>query len=382
MILEAIKFCRFKGQNNEWAIEGKPLQKEYGQPVTFENINLIVGKNASGKTRTIDVIRVIADLISGDTEIANVIDYSDAIFELWFKNNSEKIYYLLEFKDSIIIQEYLEINGTYKLDRKKGDLYYQEIGRYLSLEMESDVLVISKINTKQQPFFEPLYNWAKSLNHYRFGTNLGRDSLYFGYEFDSIKKRGIDLKTNDKILLTFIKGKEDDNFEKMVIDDMLKIGYHISEISYSKFGQTPMFGLSIKENDIAEAVHQVDISQGMFRVLSLLIQLNYSLLSNKPSCILIDDIGEGLDFERAQSLIKLVMEKVENSTVQVIMTTNDRFVMNNIPLKYWSVIHRISKKSLFYNYRNSKEIFDEFNFTGLSNFDFLAYEYYYENLDN
>jgi hypothetical protein len=34
------------------------------------------------------------------------------------------------------------------------------------------------------------------------------------------------------------------------------------------------------------------MSQGMFRVLSLIIQVNYSVLAKKPNCILIDDIGK------------------------------------------------------------------------------------------
>ena len=96
---------------------------------------------------------------------------------------------------------------------------------------------------------------------------------------------------------------------------------------------------------------------------------------------MIDDIGEGLDYERSKSLIDLIIEKVKNSSVQVIMTTNDRFIMNKIPLKYWSVIQRVPKKALFYNYRNSKATFDEFEYTGLSNFDFLATEFYIEGFE-
>jgi hypothetical protein len=96
---------------------------------------------------------------------------------------------------------------------------------------------------------------------------------------------------------------------------------------------------------------------------------------------LIDDIGEGLDNDRSNSLIELIIEKIKDSSVQVIMTTNDRFVMNKVPLEYWSVIQRIPKKSLFYNYQNSKSTFEEFKRTGLNNFDFLSYEYYIEDFE-
>jgi hypothetical protein len=114
------------------------------------------------------------------------------------------------------------------------------------------------------------------------------------------------------------------------------------------------------------------MSQGMFRALSLFIQINYSLLASKPSCIVIDDIGEGLDYQRSSSIIKLLIEKAETGLVQLIMTTNDEFIMNGVPLEYWSVIERKSGISKLHNTFNTKEKFDQFEFIGLNNFDFFT----------
>ena len=97
--------------------------------------------------------------------------------------------------------------------------------------------------------------------------------------------------------------------------------------------------------------------------------------------MLIDDIGEGLDFERSTALIKLLIDKAKESAVQLIMTTNDRFTMNSVPLEYWSVIHRVGGKCRVFNYDNSRKIFDEFVYTGLSNFDFFATEFYEKGFD-
>ena len=157
MVLKEIRFIRNKGEKNEWRIEGKPDESGIAQPLTLENINLIVGLNASGKSRTVDAIRRIADLVSGEVKLSN-------------------------------------------------------------LE---------------------------------------------GMRFDTVQ---------------------------------------------------------------------------------------YSL-------------------------------KFENSTVQVIMTTNGRFTMNKVPLKYWSVIERLPKKSVFYNYKNSKEVFDDFDDLGLNNFDFLSSQFYIKGFE-
>ncbi len=118
------------------------------------------------------------------------------------------------------------------------------------------------------------------------------------------------------------------------------------------------------------------MSQGMFRALTFFIQLTFACMSNYSLCVLFDDIGEGLDYDRARDFISIFIKKVNNSNMQFLMTTNDRNVMNKIPLKYWTVIDRKKDESIFYNYNNSKDIFEDFRYTGLNNFDFLATDFY------
>ena len=120
------------------------------------------------------------------------------------------------------------------------------------------------------------------------------------------------------------------------------------------------------------------MSQGMFRALSLIIQVNYSLLASKPSCILIDDIGEGLDFERSSAMIQLLIDKASSGLVQLVMTTNDQFIMNGVPLEYWLVIERQPGLAKLHNIHNSKQVFEDFKFTGLNNFDFFSTQFYAE----
>jgi hypothetical protein len=99
-------------------------------------------------------------------------------------------------------------------------------------------------------------------------------------------------------------------------------------------------------------------------------------MTKYPSCILIDDIGEGLDYERSASLIKLIIKKVENTSIQLVMATNDRFVMNSVPIEYWSIIDREASHCKFYNQKNSAALFKDFELTGLSNFDFFSSGYF------
>src|SRR5438105_11020892 len=109
----------------------------------------------------------------------------------------------------------------------------------------------------------------------------------------------------------------------------------------------------------------------MFRALSVIVQLNYAYLARAPSCMLIDDIGEGLDFERSCGLIGVLVTKAQKHGVQVVLSTNDRFVMNSVPLEAWTILHREGGSTRVYNYANSREKFEQFKFTGLNNFDFF-----------
>ena len=81
-------------------------------------------------------------------------------------------------------------------------------------------------------------------------------------------------------------------------------------------------------------------------------------------------------------MIKLLISKAQTGLVQLIMTTNDRFIMNGVPLEYWSVIERTPGLAKLHNIHNSKEIFDDFKFTGLNNFDFFATQFYIEGFGN
>ena len=55
MQLKSISYAQFEGKPEEWSI------KDF----TFGDINLIVGKNATGKTRTLNIIKALGTLVSG-----------------------------------------------------------------------------------------------------------------------------------------------------------------------------------------------------------------------------------------------------------------------------------------------------------------------------
>lgn len=354
---------------------------------TFDQINLIVGKNATGKTKTLMAINALANLVSGDKEFT----YDTGRFEAHFTNKGKKITYILSYKNFIIVEEKYSENETLLLEReqgKEGRIRTEEIDGYLKFQIPDNQLAcLAKMDDIQHPFLKDLFNWGKNSRFYQFGTFLGKNHLVvFTKDFES---KIISPKDADNVVAMLKKGldRHSGNLKNKIVDEMNRVGFNITDI-----GISPAEGLTsnlqadfqcifVQETGLAGKTSQVHISQGMFRALSLIIQINVSLLDSEPSCILIDDIGEGLDYERSTTLINLIIEKTRNTDIQIIMSSNDRFVMNAVPIKYWCVIQREDGKCKIFNYRNSEKIFEDFKFTGLANFDFLKSEFYLKGFE-
>ena len=369
MLLESIEYTRLKGKSKEWCIKGRD-----DKPVHFGNFNLIVGKNSAGKSQTLAVIREIAGLFSGCQHLSEV-RYVSAKYRLSYKDGSDAYQYTLEYENKTVVHESLLLNGQEKINRANKQLYSEELGSWEQADISDNNIFVSLYNTKKYPYLEKLYIWGSSLRNSFFSNQLQKNYLVDNpavLEMVSPEE----LKDSALLLYHFNQGITlfGEIFEKRIIDDMKVIGYFISAISIQKTAYG--YALCVQESDQEDITDQLDMSQGMFRALSFLIYLNFAVLNKVSVCVLIDDLGEGIDFNRSGILMDFLIRAIDKSGMQIFITTNDRYIMNKLPLDYWSVVERHPKESVFFNYHNSKDIFDDFKYTGLSNFDFLATDFY------
>jgi len=86
MILKSIKY---KENLSDWTIQGSG-----NVPLNLGQINLVVGQNATGKTRTLDIIRLISDLISGRADASNIIRPEVGNYELLLQNGNDVFDYI------------------------------------------------------------------------------------------------------------------------------------------------------------------------------------------------------------------------------------------------------------------------------------------------
>jgi hypothetical protein len=371
MILKSITYKELENTSKHWEL----------QKLDLENINLIVGLNGIGKSRVLRVVNALALLFYNIQKVPYSSGYFDAIFE---GENNELIHYSVCIENSNIKNELLEINGEKFLERNEsstGKIKNLSLNQMVDFEIPLYQAAVTRRDKKQYPFLETLFEWANSMRYFRFNQEIAKNSFSLK-DLNKSTEEDFNLRETDKVIRAFTRGQKAFPyiFDNNIIRDFNSIGYSISSISLGplrsvKFEsqvESTIIGINVKETDLEAPTDQLNMSDGMFRALSIIIHVNLYQLENTPTCILVDDIGEGLDFERATSLIKLIIEKAQHSKFQLILTTNDKFVMNNIDLGYWNIIFRDKGVTSIKNKRNDPKIFEEFKYTGLSNFDFFS----------
>lgn len=373
MYLRQLTFRENEGKSIEWLIDNVNLNK----------INLIVGQNSSGKTRTLNALTDLVELLTGNP----LFTKNHGKYKVLFIH--EKINVILEFEyDAGIIQnEKLNWDGEKVLERDKlgsGTILYLGGKQKISLAFgisQNQMACFAKRDKLQHPFLEDIYSWALNMRRFDFSGNLGKYKYALKSNFE---EEEIDFRDTSASLVPvlFLAMEQYSEFREQLISDMNEIGYKLEDtgiIQYSEKynrAQQDRFAIYTSEAGLEKQVSQHDMSQGMFRAFSVLVRLNRYIMKGKTGCIIIDDIGEGLDFSRAKLLVNILVKKAEASGIQLIMSTNDSFIMNTVSIENWAVLHRDGNKISLYNYENSKEIFEEFKFTGLNNFDFFASEFF------
>ena len=381
MILKQFSYKENMNVNNSWTLNDFTLN---------DKVNLLVGKNAVGKTRTINRIAVLAGMIKGQVQLSlEIINSAD--FDMEFSADPYSYKYSLRTKNRNIDSEIFSIDGDEKLRRNSdgsGFIYYENERKNFDFHAtDNNPIVTYRRDALQHPYLENLHKWASELRCYYFGSSrdMGQNNVLATVNMEEFSLDEVNILESFRINELFINAKKEFGkiFTDIIINYMQEIGYEISSLAIEKNPYTAItvddkstiYMLCVKEQDRNAPTYQTAMSQGMFRALSLLIQITYSIMIGVSSTILIDDIGEGLDFDRSTKLIELLINIAEHSNIQLIMTTNDRYVMNKVPFKYWQLIDRKGEVCKIYNYQNAKDIFDEFKFTGLNNFDFLATDF-------
>lgn len=329
-------------------------------------VNLIVGKNATGKTRTLHTIDLLVKMITqkrnlnwgGQWEVVFENDKKEEI-KYQFSTSYQKQGVTFEkmcLDERLMLSRNRQYKDSVKIRNNNGtfDFIYPPDGK---------LIIHTNRDIKKYPYLDDIANWAEQSFGFKFG-NISPYSLLNQQEYD--------LLTAVEDIPTLFKSLKKEDKEQ-IISDFNKIGYDILDITVEDRGLYT--AIKVKEEGIRKLLPHFKLSQGMFRALAVIIYVQYLINRKKPATIIIDDLCEGLDYERATKLGKLIFEKCLKNDIQLIATSNDSFLMEAVDLEYWNILTRTGKKVSGLNSKVDSEIFENFKFTGLSNFDFFSSDY-------
>lgn len=376
MYLKTYRFNELEDTDRSWTVRQFDIDK----------INLFVGINSSGKTRIINTIDVLAKVLSGRMGLS----FEGASWSAVFEHGRHTYELEVAVTQKKVEKETLIVDGKILISRGangRGSVWFEGLKRAVEVSAKSDdLLLANRQDELQHPYLEPLISWADRVRLYPFSSDLGRRHLWFYRAISNgaeIASENVPMAVSDpnNVVEQYVKGFElfGDEFDRLILRDFGKIGYKCSAINADLFegieelektGRAPI-QLTVQEKGLKTVTRQLDMSTGMFRALAIIIHLNFLLLCKSKTTILLDDIGEGLDYERAAALVKLLINRCERNGIQVIMTSNDRFVMNAVDLRYWHLIWRNKSDVTVQDRKNSAKEFEDFSYLGLSNFDFF-----------
>ena len=373
MSLKSLSYSEYVGDPRHWTLE----QSDFAQ------INLVVGRNATGKTRLINVIGGLCKILSGQHTSA----YDSGSYQAEFELNAKQFVLDLEFSRGEVLSESLTVDGIQRLTRAadgSGEIFYEKENKAITFQIARNTIAIQqRRDVLQHPFVADLAAWAQGCHTYQFASAFGATLVGLTSLQASIAQVEGSFGAGDLVSTytrAFLMHKLP--LDQAIIADMRLLGYEISDVGSGDMREMaaglslpePIVGMYVVEAGREAKLPQMSMSQGMYRALALVIHLNVATFGKQRTLFLVDDIGEGLDFERSAALIDVLTRHSKQTGLQAIMTSNDRFVMNRVPLENWMLLRRTGSVVRSYTERNSAKEFANFKFLGLSNFDLFTSE--------
>lgn len=326
--------------------------------------NLFVGKNAVGKSRTIKHIAQAAAIISERESIDNLTKSGYAVS--LGHDNDTILYYQFAIIDGKVSKETLYVYSFGKSDKTviidRNETLSTINGETIN-PPQNKLIIHVRRDTIEYPVLETLITWASNVE----GLNFNE------LENDGDSNLDARIQSGGTDLFTMVRSFDEASKES-VVSKAAAVGYFMNDIVPVEVGSMLKVVL-FSEQGIKEPMFCSELSKGMFRTLYLLIYLEYLSNTQKPATLLIDDLCEGLDYERSTKLGKIVFDFCEKNDIQLIASSNDSFLMDVVDLKYWNIITREGSKLTAINQARYPELFEDFRFTGLSNFDLLSSDY-------
>lgn len=324
----------------------------------LSSVNLLVGKNATGKSLSLRAIHNITTFLQMKDYLMDSRSFEANLTFISQEAGDWKLEYSFKINEGVVEKEVLTVGDETLITRSKTGVKYKDE----TINPPSDKLVAQIRRDKDQfPEIEMLMLWAEGVvfvncseinAHTLLDTGKVQNVYSFSHLVDS-------LSATD---------------HKMVLDHAQTLGFNISSIKTVEAVKGVRL-VQIKEKSVANEMIDAQLSNGMLRTLYLLCFASVMKHNKKLSMLLIDDLGEGLDYRRSVALGKIIFDDCKQNGVQLIVCSNDAFLMDIVDIDHWQVLSRKNSRVTTINSQTHPGLFREFRMTGLSNFDLFSSDF-------
>jgi len=369
LVLTSFNAFEKKGRNFEIKINNFPIG----------DFNLLISDNAQGKTRLFRILNFISKLFIGKPRIISTKLEATFKFKAINKKMEEKVVYELNIEPK---------NGN--------NIFHEEVIRNNKKVYSSKnrILLNESTGSKVKDYFIPKNLPAlSSIDDSKFITIKLIREFFQKFVYISAKKSS-DIFIDPKSTVPNSKGTNiastlnswhelyPEVFNE-VINEFKKCYRFIDKVFFIE-GQIPSGPstqlLAINERNIHNPIIQLNWSEGIYRILHLLMSTKVPFIIDKkiesPSIILIDEIENGLDFKCLKYIVRYFQDYSDDS--QIVISSHSPLVCDFVDPNNWIIAKRNGYKINYLSPRSvEKELIKD-----LELFKHKHWEFYTKHISN
>jgi predicted ATPase len=260
-----MQLVRLDYEDHTWELRGLELGL----------LNLIVGKNSVGKSRTLSRIGLLAQIITQKKELREGGNWSVEFNE----NEGDLLNY--QFSSSLgkglVTKERITQNGEGVLVRSRLE-YQTRLKNFVTNTIEAIFPPRNKLtlhtnrDVRKYPYLESIVTWAECTYGFKFG-NLAPYSRLSEQDYGLLAA----IEDTPKQFETLSENSHD-----RIVSNLNALGYQVEEIFAEQRGDIVLF---IQEKSLDKPIPHYRLSQGMFRSLALLIFLEFLGEKKRPATL-------------------------------------------------------------------------------------------------
>jgi len=353
-------FNTLSGTTLHWKLEGLKLL----------DFTIIAGLNTSGKTRTCNVItNTITKIIHHQRKLqlgnaTMTIRTADSRYRI--KINIAEDVKKKRFIKQEVLDELQNNKRKNLFDRKRiRDVSDREKPMKSYSPPDNSLTFHARRDKYAYPYLEDVIESLKEFHFLDFEE--GKISFKVGVDETALPIKIVSSETSD----VYTKIQRQKRIE--ILNDINSLGFPIKKVLITDMIiegiKTPV--LLFKEMGVRGKYDLTQASSALIKVIFLITCMH---LIEKGSCVLIDNVGDGLDYKRSIEIVNLLKKFKDDK--QIILCTNNEILLNQTDIRNWNILHRQGYTVKAHSYDNSRERLDKFAKTGLSNYEYFQDEYY------